>query len=203
MVESLEALHSLDGNEDRLFRVVIYSVNQKGRSPKVVLKDLLIGDRDHHSACKDFGFFYLIFSLRLSVCPSYFWVLFFHIKSDNCRKLIVFVLIKTEPLSHYINVHISLNVFYFICVVISAVESGAFPMSAIFSGISIVILFVLVFCVVSILWKRSQQHKADDVTDGSKQSSSLLCTSVVGNTNGTANANHTDTITKVSAFELS
>lgn len=147
--------------------------------------------------------FSILFSLRLSVCPSYFWVLFFHIKSDNCRKLIVFVLIKTKPLSHYINVHISLNVFYFICVVISAVESGAFPMSAIFSGISIVILFVLVFCVVSILWKRSQQHKADDVTDGSKQSSSLLCTSVVGNTNGTANANHTDTITKVSAFELS
>lgn len=81
------------------------------------------------------AFLSYLFSLRQSVCPSYFWVLFFHIKSDNCRKLIVFVLIKTEPLSHYINVNISLNVFYFICVVISAVESGAFPMSAIFSGI--------------------------------------------------------------------
>lgn len=69
LVESLEALHSLDGNEDRLFRVVIYSVNQKGRSPKVVLKDLLIGDRDHHSACKDFGFS-ILFILSTSVCLS-------------------------------------------------------------------------------------------------------------------------------------
>lgn len=54
MVESSEALHSFDSGEDRTFRVVIYSVNQKGRSPKVILKDLLIGDRDHHSACKWF-----------------------------------------------------------------------------------------------------------------------------------------------------
>ena len=71
-------------------------------------------------------------------------------------------------------------------------------LSPIFFGILLTILCLLSYCVVRILWKRSQQHKTDDVTDGSKQSSSLLCTSVVGNTNGTANnANHTDTITKV------
>lgn len=87
----------------------------------------------------------------------------------------------------------------FVLVVVSAVESGAMQLSPIFFGILLTILILLSYCVVRILWKRSQQHKADDVTDGSKQSSSLLCTSVVGNTNGTANANHTDTITKVSA----
>lgn len=52
MVESLEALHSIESTEDRTFRVVIYAMNQKGRSPKIILKDLLIGDRDHHSAGK-------------------------------------------------------------------------------------------------------------------------------------------------------
>lgn len=53
MVESLEALHSIDNsNDDRTFRVVIYAMNQKGRSPRIILKDLLIGDRDHHSAGK-------------------------------------------------------------------------------------------------------------------------------------------------------
>lgn len=83
----------------------------------------------------------------------------------------------------------------------SAVDSGAMQLSPIFFGILLTILILISYCVVRILWKRSQQHKADDVTDGSKQSSSLLCTSVVGNTNGTANnANHTDTITKVGAF---
>lgn len=71
-------------------------------------------------------------------------------------------------------------------------------LSPIFFGILLTILILMSYCVVRILWKRSQQHKPDDVVDGSKQSSSLLCTSVVGNTNGTANiANHTDTITKV------
>lgn len=52
MVESLEALHAIENTEDRTFRVVIYAMNQKGRSPKIILKDLLIGDRDHHSAGK-------------------------------------------------------------------------------------------------------------------------------------------------------
>lgn len=76
-------------------------------------------------------------------------------------------------------------------------------LSPIFFGILLTILSLLAYCVVRILWKRSHQRKADDVTDSSKQSSSLLCTSVVGNTNGTANignANHTDTITKVGGF---
>ncbi|XP_031617439.1 nephrin-like isoform X2 [Contarinia nasturtii] len=128
LVESLEALHSFDSVEDRSFRVVIYALNQKGRSPKVILKDLLIGDRDHHP---------------------------------------------------------------------NSVENGAMQLSPIFFGILLTILCLMSYCVVRILWKRSQQHKPDDVTDSSKQSSSLLCTSVVGNTNGTTNnANHTDTITK-------
>lgn len=72
-------------------------------------------------------------------------------------------------------------------------------LSPIFLGILLTILCLVAYCVVHILWKRSQKkNKPDDVTDGSKQSSSLLCTSVVGNTNGTANnVNHTDTITKV------
>lgn len=90
LVESLEALHSIDGSEDRSFRVVIYSVNQKGRSPKVVLKDLLIGDRDHHSAskwsflfkisceiiierkCIDHFIICMIFSVFIFVCISHF-----------------------------------------------------------------------------------------------------------------------------------
>lgn len=76
-------------------------------------------------------------------------------------------------------------------------------LSPIFFGILLTILILISYCVVRILWKRTQQHKPDDVIDGSKQSSSLLCTSVVGNTNGTANnANHTDTITKVSVHTI-
>lgn len=88
-----------------------------------------------------------------------------------------------------------------ICIIIfifSAVDNGAMQLSPIFFGVLLTILILISYCVVRILWKRTQQHKPDDVIDGSKQSSSLLCTSVVGNTNGTVNnANHTDTITKV------
>lgn len=50
LVESLEALNSIDDINDRSYRVVVYSVNQKGRSPKIVLKDFVIGDRDHHAS---------------------------------------------------------------------------------------------------------------------------------------------------------
>lgn len=74
-------------------------------------------------------------------------------------------------------------------------------LSPIFFGILLTILILLSYCMVRILWRRSQQQKNDDVIDSSKQSSSLLCggTGVSGsNGNGTANsANHTDTITKV------
>lgn len=43
LVESLDALQF---NEDHAYKVVIYSVNQKGRSSKVALKDLFIGERN-------------------------------------------------------------------------------------------------------------------------------------------------------------
>lgn len=80
LVESLEALHSIDSTEDRSFHVVIYSVNQKGRSPKVVLKDLLIGDRDHHSASK--------------------WPLFIIYDNNNRENIIGYI--SSVPLSKYI-----------------------------------------------------------------------------------------------------
>lgn len=83
----------------------------------------------------------------------------------------------------------------------SAVDNGAMQLSPIFFGILLTVLVLLSYCIVRILWKRTRQQKNDDVTDGSKQSSSLLCTGVGGNGNGNANnANHTDTITKVCIF---
>lgn len=115
MVESLEALHSLDGNEDRLFRVVIYSVNQKGRSPKVVLKDLLIGDRDHHSACKDFGFS-ILFSPY--ICLSIFvWVLFFISKTIIAENLLFLFLSKPNH-SLIISMLISLSMSFILFVLL-------------------------------------------------------------------------------------
>lgn len=45
LVESLDTLHF---NEDHAYKVVIYSVNQKGRSSKVALKDLFIGERSNN-----------------------------------------------------------------------------------------------------------------------------------------------------------
>lgn len=50
LVESLEALNSIDDTNDRSYRVVVYAVNQKGRSPKIILKDFVIGDRDHRAS---------------------------------------------------------------------------------------------------------------------------------------------------------
>lgn len=83
---------------------------------------------------------------------------------------------------------------------ISAVDNGTMQLSPIFFGILLTLLVLISYCMVRVLWKRSQQQKNDDVTDGSKQSSSLLCTGVGGNGNGNANnANHTDTIAKVCA----
>lgn len=94
--------------------------------------------------------------------------------------------------------------FFLVSLDFSAVDNGAVQLSPIFFGILLTILILVSYCVVRILWKRTQQHKPDDVIDGSKQSSSLLCTSVVGNANGTANnTNHTDTITKVSVWRRS
>lgn len=56
LVESLDTLHGVDGIEDRSYKVVIYAVNQKGRSSKVTLKDFVVGDRNQGTACK-----YLVF----------------------------------------------------------------------------------------------------------------------------------------------
>lgn len=83
---------------------------------------------------------------------------------------------------------------------ISAVDNGTMQFSPIFFGILLTLLVLISYCMVRVLWKRSQQQKNDDVTDGSKQSSSLLCTGGGGNGNGNSNnANHTDTIAKVCA----
>lgn len=49
LVEQLDTLHF---NEDQAYKVVIYSVNQKGRSSKVTLKDLFIGERANNLPCK-------------------------------------------------------------------------------------------------------------------------------------------------------
>lgn len=86
----------------------------------------------------------------------------------------------------------------FISFFISAVDNGTIQLSPIFFGILLTLLVLTSYCMIRVLWKRSQQQKNDDVTNGSKQSSSLLCTGVGGNGNGIVNnANHTDTITKV------
>lgn len=83
---------------------------------------------------------------------------------------------------------------------ILAVDNGTMQLSPIFFGILLTLLVLISYCIVRVLWKRSQQQKNNDVTDGSKQSSSLLCTGVGGNGNGNANSvNHTDTIAKVCA----
>ena len=50
MVEALDQLHVLDKPEDRIYKVVIHSVNQKGRSPRVTLKDFYIGEPNHNSS---------------------------------------------------------------------------------------------------------------------------------------------------------
>lgn len=52
LVEALDTLHSIDSTEDRSYKVVIYAVNQKGRSSKVTLKDFVVGDRNQSTACK-------------------------------------------------------------------------------------------------------------------------------------------------------
>lgn len=52
LVESLDTLHGIDGIEDRSYKVVIYAVNQKGRSSKVTLNDFVVGDRNQGTACK-------------------------------------------------------------------------------------------------------------------------------------------------------
>lgn len=52
LVEALDTLHGIDSTEDRSYKVVIYAVNQKGRSSKVTLKDFVVGDRNQSTACK-------------------------------------------------------------------------------------------------------------------------------------------------------
>lgn len=45
VIESLDALLAADTNgDDRAYKAVIFAVNQKGRSPRIVLKDFIIGD---------------------------------------------------------------------------------------------------------------------------------------------------------------
>lgn len=52
IIEALDTLQSFDSNEDRSYKAFIYSVNQKGRSPRIALKDFVLGDRNQSSNCK-------------------------------------------------------------------------------------------------------------------------------------------------------
>lgn len=193
LVESLEALNSIDDINDRSYRVRVYSVNQKGRSPKIELKDFLIGDRDHHAS----GMYSFIVQIRTA----------FICKPNKP---------PPPPNSSSYHIHInkySFNIFWFLLSFLSfshssqffhiiAVDNGALQLSPIFLGILITILILMSYVMVRTFWKRTQQQKSDDAVDSSKQSSSLLCSGVSGNGNGTANtANHTDTITKVCVAE--
>lgn len=45
MIESLDTLTVADTiGDDRAYKAVIFAVNQKGRSPRIVLKDFIVGD---------------------------------------------------------------------------------------------------------------------------------------------------------------
>lgn len=46
LIESLDTLTLLDSIDDRSYKAVIFSVNQKGRSPKTTLKDFFIGENN-------------------------------------------------------------------------------------------------------------------------------------------------------------
>ncbi|XP_037038777.1 hemicentin-1 isoform X2 [Bradysia coprophila] len=58
LIESLDTL-SLDAIEDRAYKAVIFAVNQKGRSPRIVLKDFLIGDNHQTQTTSDESSFQL------------------------------------------------------------------------------------------------------------------------------------------------
>lgn len=45
VIESLDTLTVADTiGDDRAYKAVIFAVNQKGRSPRIVLKDFIVGD---------------------------------------------------------------------------------------------------------------------------------------------------------------
>lgn len=47
----VELIDSLQFTEDQGHKVVIYSMNQKGRSSKVTLKNMFIGERTSNTPC--------------------------------------------------------------------------------------------------------------------------------------------------------
>lgn len=66
IIESLDTLMLADANgDDRAFKAVIFAVNQKGRSPRIVLKDFVVGDTNQSHAGISIRIFYQTKNLRL------------------------------------------------------------------------------------------------------------------------------------------
>ena len=59
IIESLDSLIGGDNiGNDRAYKAVIFAVNQKGRSPRIVLKDFIVGDTNQTHP----GIFFFYFS---------------------------------------------------------------------------------------------------------------------------------------------
>lgn len=52
-IESLDTLTLSETNvDDRAYKAVIFAVNQKGRSPRIVLKDFIVGESNQTQPSK-------------------------------------------------------------------------------------------------------------------------------------------------------
>lgn len=57
VIESLDTLTVADTiGDDRAYKAVIFAVNQKGRSPRIVLRDFIVGD----SSPPNTGMYFLV-----------------------------------------------------------------------------------------------------------------------------------------------
>lgn len=55
VIESLDTLTLTEtSRDDRAYKAVIFAVNQKGRSPRIVLKDFIVGDSNVSNPGKSF-----------------------------------------------------------------------------------------------------------------------------------------------------